>query len=340
MKKYIYINILFGIFLSSFFTLMIGAMLAYVLRNKDHRIIILSIVLSLLFFILLYIFSGKKIKSLFVLQKKFPEQCKDILNEYVSFYKSLEELDQNTFEKQVMVFLSQVQVTGIGAKVDDVTRLLVAASAVIPTIRFSQWHYSTVLEILIYPGNFDENYNFKSSSQKNIMGMVAGNSSTVILSKPALFEGFASDSDGLNTGIHDILQKIEQEDGLIDGMPSLFLTRKEKKQWRRIIDNESSLIEKGQSDINPYALTNDAEFFAVVSEYFFEKPNEMLDDHHELYLMMKKIFKQDLVSQLKKTLRSVVSSGRLGRNAPCHCGSGKKYKKCCMYKDRENGNNH
>lgn len=312
-------------------------MLSYLFRHRDNRVLILTIILSALFLILLYIFSGKKIKSLFVLKKNFPQPWKDILNKYVVFYKSLHLNDQLLFEKQVQVFLAQVHITGIGAQVDDATRLLVASSAVIPTVKFPQWHYSTVLEVLIYPGNFDENYNFKDSSERSIMGMVAGNTSTVILSKPALFDGFRSDSDGVNTGIHEFVHKIDQEDGLIDGFPSLFFNKKDKELWRNIIDEESDRIREGRSDINPYALTNDAEFFAVVSEYFFEQPDEMAQKHGDLYLIMKKIFKQDLVSQLKKTLRSVVPSGKLGRNAPCYCGSGKKYKKCCLNKGMENG---
>ena len=50
-------------------------------------------------------------------------------------------------------------------------------------------------------------------------------------------------------------------------------------------------IETGHSDINPYATTNEAEFFAVVSEYFFEKPEEFEAKHPELYEMLSRIFK-------------------------------------------------
>ncbi|MNL54511.1 Protein MtfA [compost metagenome] len=52
-------------------------------------------------------------------------------------------------------------------------------------------------------------------------------------------------------------------------------------------------IETGKSDINPYAITNEAEFFAVVSEYFFEKPRQLKEKHPELYHILSETFLQD-----------------------------------------------
>ena len=92
-------------------------------------------------------------------------------------------------------------------------------------------------------------------------------------------------------------------------------------------------IEEGQSDIDRYALTNEAEFFAVTSEYLFERPGLMQRKHPELFAMLQKIFEQDLASRVSELSR-VRKSGpqRFGRNSPCPCGSGKKYKKCCLGK--------
>ena len=46
----------------------------------------------------------------------------------------------------------------------------------------------------------------------------------------------------------------------------------------------------GHSDINGYGATNDAEFFAVISEYFFERPDKLKDHHPELYTMLEEMF--------------------------------------------------
>jgi len=59
-----------------------------------------------------------------------------------------------------------------------------------------------------------------------------------------------------------------------------------------MMHKEVNKIEKGHSDIDVYAATNEAEFFAVVSEYFFEKPEQFEAGHPELYSMLSKIFGQ------------------------------------------------
>jgi uncharacterized protein YecA (UPF0149 family) len=67
-----------------------------------------------------------------------------------------------------------------------------------------------------------------------------------------------------------------------------------------------------------------AEFFSVVSEYFFERPKLLAKKHPELYALLEKIFKQEMRSKkLTKPLK------KISRNSPCPCNSGKKFKKCC-----------
>jgi len=90
-------------------------------------------------------------------------------------------------------------------------------------------------------------------------------------------------------------------------------------------------IRKGDSDIDDYALTNEAEFFAVATEYFFERPGVMHRKHPELYRMLSAVFNQKLHNRVAALARERKRGRkRFGRNSPCPCGSGKKYKKCCL----------
>ena len=90
-------------------------------------------------------------------------------------------------------------------------------------------------------------------------------------------------------------------------------------------------IDDGDSDLNRYALTNEAEFFSVASEYFFERPGLMERKHPELFAMLQKVFRQDLGSRVQASAaRDRGGRKKFGRNSPCPCGSGKKYKKCCL----------
>ncbi len=75
--------------------------------------------------------------------------------------------------------------------------------------------------------------------------------------------------------------------------------------------------------INPYGSYNRVEFFAVISEYFFERPELLAAKHPELYKHLRRMFKQDMRDFFrKKTFRTI------RRNDPCPCGSGKKFKQC------------
>jgi len=281
---------------------------------------------------LFLIFTWKYRRRKKILKESFPSEWQKILNDEVVYYQALSETEKSIFRDQLRIFISEKHITGIGTEVDDRCRVLVAVSAIIPVFSFSEWEYDRLDEVLIYPSNFDDNYSCKKGSD-NILGMVISNTSTMIISKPALLEGFRTSSDGMNVGIHEFIHKVDGEDGSIDGIPALMLDSKDVFTWKDIIENESTAIGEGKSDINPYALTNSAEFFAVVSEYFFEDPDSMSKKHPELYTILKKIFRQDTLSLFNTVIRSMFPRKRgIGRNDPCPCGSGLKYKKCCLKK--------
>jgi hypothetical protein len=112
--------------------------------------------------------------------------------------------------------------------------------------------------------------------------------------------------------------------------------KKTIRKWRNLMKSEMDNMRDGKSDINPYGLTNEAEFFAVASEYFFENPDALKRKHPELYDVLSKIYKQDTYSVFKKAVKSIfrTSGKKIGRNDPCPCGSGEKYKRCCLDKRR------
>jgi uncharacterized protein YecA (UPF0149 family) len=73
----------------------------------------------------------------------------------------------------------------------------------------------------------------------------------------------------------------------------------------------------------------------VVSEYFFERPGLMQRKHPELYGMLERVFRQDFRTRLASfTTQRTRPVEKIGRNSRCPCGSGLKYKKCCLPKMR------
>ena len=267
-----------------------------------------------------------------ILLEEFPTAWRKILKRYVVFYNSISKEKQKKFEQNVQIFLSEIRITGIQTDIDDKVRVLVAASAIIPIFGFEEWEYDNLGEVLIYPDTFSEDFETEGEGRR-VLGMVGTGvmRRVMILSKKALLDGFANNKDGENTAIHEFVHLIDGSDGHFDGVPAL-LDRKYIEPWFDLVYQGIEKIQQNDSTINPYGATSKVEFFAVASEYFFEKPHLMKKNYPDLYEMLTRIFHQDLTNQVKYQIRDLTgyTGERIGRNEPCPCNSGKKYKKCCL----------
>ena len=255
----------------------------------------------------------------------FTSEWKSILVKKVPFYNALNQSEKELFEFKVQEFLLNTRIIGVKTKVVTEDKLLVAASAIIPIFAFKDWRYTNLTDVLLYPEMFNDKFE-TSGGERRILGMVGTGymDGKMILSKKALHFGFEIENDKENTAIHEFVHLIDDLDGTIDGVPSLLLEKQYTIPWIDLINQEIDAIYKNKSDINPYGATNKQEFFAVASEYFFERPKLLAQKHPELYKVLEQIFKQDM---RKRKLN--FKSKSIGRNSPCPCGSGLKFKKCC-----------
>lgn len=277
-----------------------------------------------------YLLRRKIRRRLRVVSQPFPESWEATLQTYVEYYRALSPDRQDRFRKLVQIFSDEVDITGIRTDVDEVTRTLVAASAVIPIMGFDDFEYSTLGEVLIYPGSFDEKYQTDQDADPHTLGMVGVNhlSGVMILSKPSLIAGFQNSSDKHNVGIHEFAHLVDKEDGEVDGVPPS-IDRETFDPWVRWVGEELRRDVGSNEHIDDYAYTNEAEYFAVLSEYFFENPTLLEQKNPKLYQMLRKMYHQDpkrILSGRPKKRK------RVGRNSPCPCGSGEKFKNCCKRK--------
>jgi Mlc titration factor MtfA (ptsG expression regulator) len=266
-------------------------------------------------------------------RQPFPREWEKVLGEYVVFYQALEPSEKARFRRELQVFIAEKRITGIKTDIDDKTRVLAAASAILPIFGFPDWEWDAINEVLIYPSRFDEEFQFEGGADTRTLGMVGTGAMNrlMILSKPDLFSGFRNPRDARNVGLHEFAHLVDKSDGAVDGLPTVGLSREAIGPWLELVRKKMDEMARGKSDINPYGLTNEAEFFAVATEYFFEKPGIMERKHPELYKMLAQVFQQNLRTRVTAMLKAAKNPRRrLGRNSPCPCGSGKKYKKCCL----------
>ncbi len=255
----------------------------------DNVIIILVLVAG--FILLVAVFLRKKRKK--QLLQPLPGSNRELLAAHVPFYNELDETKKKEFEHRMLQFLAHVRITGVKTTVAELDRVLIAASAIIPIFGFPDWEYINLNEVLLYPDSFNDEFQLEGQ-HRTTLGMVGDGpfQNVMMLSQYELRQGFLNKPGTTNTAIHEFVHLVDKTDGSIDGVPEFLLNKKYVLPWLQLMRQEIQQIMKNRSDINPYGATNEAEFFAVASEYFFERPDLLQEKHPELYELLSTLFRQ------------------------------------------------
>ncbi len=252
------------------------------------------------------------------------QRWSDYLQKKVSFYANLGAEDRIVFEKRVLLFLHSTAVEGgVAVDITDEDKLLVAASAIIPVWAFPKWHYFNLKAVHLLPAAFDENF-VCGGPNARISGMVGTGpmAGKLALSKPHLHLGFDNRHDKENVGIHEFVHLIDMSDGACDGFPERLYDHTYAIPWFEFVHEKIADIHMKESNIRDYGATNPAEFFSVVSEYFFERPMMLQKKHPQLCATLEAFYQQ--------SVQDIQQDKQFSKNGPCPCGSGKKYKRCCL----------
>jgi MtfA peptidase len=258
----------------------------------------------------------------------FLPEWKAMLEEYVPFYRALNEEDQAAFQQRVLQFLNTTAITGIKTTVEDEDRIMIGACAIVPIFAYPNWQYHNLNEVLLYPKHFDEDFTIGSKS-KAILGMVGYGymDGKMILSKYSMWHGVKNATDKQNTTIHEFVHLLDKSDGEIDGVLGTLRKNGNVLPWINLMEEKIAEIRAKKSDIRDYGATNHAEFLAVTAEYFFEQPKLMEKKHPVLYEYMEMIFGQELAD--RELVRAAKATDHWD---PCPCESGKKFRNCCERK--------
>jgi Mlc titration factor MtfA (ptsG expression regulator) len=256
----------------------------------EKYILVVAAVPAFLFLVYIIFRKRKQHKAIHL----FNEEDRTVLKEYVDVYTGLDNSKQLEFENRMQHFLSTTRITGVNTEVERLDELLIAASAIIPIMGFPNWEYMNLNEVLLYPGSFGEKFS-QEGAERNTAGVVGDGpyQNIMILSKDALRNGFINRSAPHNTAIHEFVHLIDKTDGAVDGVPEFLLSKQYVLPWLNMIRQKINEIHQNNSDINPYGATNEAEFLAVVSEYFFERPDLLQEKHPELYESLSKMFRRN-----------------------------------------------
>lgn len=251
----------------------------------------MAYIIPLVLFVFILLLLSRKRKKAH--PKPFPKHWHEVLLKHVQFYKKRTAEEQLLFQKRMMLFLNEVVIEAVQFELEELDTILIAASAVIPVFGFKEWHYNNLSTVLIYPDYFDENLSFDADVKgRKIAGLVGTGrfKNQMILSRKALHYGFTNATDKGNTAIHEFVHLLDNTDGVTDGIPERLLEHQYIAPWLALMHKEMEAINNDKSDIRNYGGTSQTEFFAVASEYFFERPDLFKRKHPELYEMLSKCF--------------------------------------------------
>ena len=217
------------------------------------------------------------------------------------------------FEQRAGLFLQTTKIVGHDVEVTQQDELLVASAAIILVWRFPDWYYVNLHTVALVSGSFNEHSQF-GQVDSGIQGMVGTGAmkGQMILSKPALHLGFSNDRDKKNVALHEFSHLLDLVDGGLDGFPERLSHHMHAVPWIDLMRKEMGKIHNNQSNIRDYGGTNPMEFFAVATEYFFERPNMLCRKHPEVYEALKSFYRQD-VAAIKKEVKP-------RKKSPCPCG--------------------
>ncbi len=262
----------------------------------------LIILMGLTLFAIAYV-AGKpllvKKRRVRIANQPFPKSWRKILQQKIPYFYSMPTDLQLQLKKHILVFLDEKKFYGFkGITINDEIRVTIAAQACLLLLNRDTDYYPKLKSVYVYPAAFiAKNTGVDNAGVlKNHHRILSGESwdiGKVILSWRDSEKGAQDFSDGHNVVIHEFAHQLDQETGVANGAP--FLKSKNNNQWSKVLSREFEMLtikaRKGEDALlDHYGATNPAEFFAVASEVFFEKPKEMLKMHEQLYLQLQAFY--------------------------------------------------
>lgn len=228
-------------------------------------------------------------------RQPFPRAWREVLQRRWPGWQQLPADLQLQLKKHTQVLLAEKPFIGCqGLVLTDEMRVLIAAQASLLLLNRRAGYFRNLRQVLVYPGAFlvDRAVN-EGSVVRDERRALAGESwqqGQLILSWDDVLQGAATADDGRNVVIHEFAHQLDQESGRANGAPWL-ATPARRQRWAAVMAREFEQLRaqlQGPGSgvgglIDPYAATDPAEFFAVVSEVFFEKPSELAAAHPALF---------------------------------------------------------
>ena len=250
---------------------------------------------------------NRRIKQLAVMP--FPDEWERILKRNVALYRYLPDALREQLHKDIKIFITEKHFEGLdGLEITDEIKVTIAAEASMLLLNRKNSDYPKLSSILVYPSTYVTKQSTAVGGGLYIEGQSVrlGESwqhGSVVLAWDNVRQGAVNSQDGHNVVLHEFAHQLDQEDGIADGAPILE-KRSSYATWARIMSKEyeqlrSNIKHHKKSVMDTYGATNPAEFFAVATETFFEKPKQLKKKAPDLYAELKSFYNVDPIEWLQ-----------------------------------------
>ena len=243
----------------------------------------------------------RKTRRRLALQVPFPNSWEEILNNNLPPYAKLSDDHRQQLQQQMKIFLAEKAFEGCGGlTITDEIKVTIAAQACMLLLDRPGDCYPKLSSVLVYPtayvvegkGLFNHN-----SKEKSVRLGESWGHGTVVLAWDSVKHGARNFKDSRNVTMHEFAHQLDQEDGVADGAPILE-ERSAYSSWAAVFSKEFERLQikkkkHKRTVLNKYGATNPAEFFAVATESFFEKPKQLRKKHPDLYAELQEYYKVD-----------------------------------------------
>jgi Mlc titration factor MtfA (ptsG expression regulator) len=248
-----------------------------------------------------------------IARRPFSAEWERILQSHIPLWNRLGAADRDELRVHISVFIAEKTFEGCaGLELTDEIRVVIAAQACLLLLHRETDYYPTVSTILVYPhayratgrragpgGAVIEDPGVRLGEMARGISNSLG-SGPIVLSWNSVLHGASDMQDGHNVVMHEFAHALDAESGGMNGAPALG-SRSMYTAWARVLGGEyRSLIRDIQTHhrhlLDAYGATNPAEFFAVVTETFFERGPDLRRRHPELYELLMRFYRQDPAS--------------------------------------------
>ncbi|KAF3890726.1 MULTISPECIES: M90 family metallopeptidase [Nostocales] len=233
-------------------------------------------------------------------RRPFPPLWNAIIENNLPIYLRLSPAERRQLQGHIQVFLAEKQFIGCGGlQVTQEMKIVIAAIACLLLLNDRGEYYPKLRSILIYPSTYLVKETTVVSDYVVEERRVArlGESwsrDQVVVSWEQVKQDTSNWRDGHNVVLHEFAHQLDQEDGKAEGVPILH-QKSDYPIWAKVMAAEYQQfcqdVQQGvKTVIDSYGATNPAEFFAVATETFFEKPQQLLNQHPALYDLLKRYY--------------------------------------------------